>query len=320
MPKVSIIVPVYKAEKFLHRCVDSILAQTFTDWECILVDDGSPDGSGAICDEYAAKDARIKVIHKENGGVSSARNNGLSRAEGEWVTFVDSDDRLEGEIIGLIDQSQYMDELLVFDIIKEYDNQSVIEHIKPQVLYNRSFDKFLYKFINKTTFLAPWAKFFKMCIIKKYNIRFDEEIKWAEDRLFNITYLSHIKSIKFLGKGNYVYVEPSASDTIMKYHITPNMLIKLRDSIKKTIDNMSDVKHMSKTYTLLWLTMEKICILDKNFSEEDRKSFYRGNFTFQSLVDNVFLRKPINVVMYIFCALANNTRNYKFVQKYILKQ
>ena len=95
MPKVSIIVPIYKAEKYLHRCVDSIIAQTFTDWELLLVDDGSPDRSGEICDEYTGRDNRIRVIHKENGGVSSARNAGLDVAKGQWVVFVDSDDWCE---------------------------------------------------------------------------------------------------------------------------------------------------------------------------------------------------------------------------------
>ena len=95
MPKVSIIVPVYKAEKYLHRCVDSILAQTFTDWELLLIDDGSPDRSGDICDEYAKKDTRIRVFHKKNGGVSSARNLGLDNVQGEYVTFVDSDDWID---------------------------------------------------------------------------------------------------------------------------------------------------------------------------------------------------------------------------------
>ncbi len=94
-PKVSVIVPVYKVEKYLPECIESILAQTFTDFELILVDDGSPDNSGKICDDYAARDSRIRVFHKENGGVSSARNLGLDNARGEWVTFVDSDDWLE---------------------------------------------------------------------------------------------------------------------------------------------------------------------------------------------------------------------------------
>jgi len=96
MPQISVIVPVYKVEPYLHRCVDSILAQTFTDFELILVDDGSPDNCGAICDEYAVKDARVHVIHQENGGLSAARNAGINWAfansDSQWLTFVDSDD------------------------------------------------------------------------------------------------------------------------------------------------------------------------------------------------------------------------------------
>lgn len=92
MPKVSIIVPVYKVEDLLDRCVRSILAQTFTDFELILVDDGSPDNCGKMCDDYAAEDARITVIHRENGGLSAARNSGLDIAKGDYIGFVDSDD------------------------------------------------------------------------------------------------------------------------------------------------------------------------------------------------------------------------------------
>ena len=95
MPKISIIVPVYNVEKYLRKCVDSILNQTFKDFELILVDDGSIDTSGKICDEYNLKDNRIKVIHKENGGLSSARNAGLDIAQGEYIGFVDSDDWIE---------------------------------------------------------------------------------------------------------------------------------------------------------------------------------------------------------------------------------
>ena len=90
--KFSVILPIYKVEKYLCECVDSILNQSFTDYEIILVDDGSPDGSGAICDEYAEKDARVKVIHKVNGGLSDARNAGFAIAQGEYVVFIDSDD------------------------------------------------------------------------------------------------------------------------------------------------------------------------------------------------------------------------------------
>ena len=92
MPNISIIVPVYNAEQWLERCIDSIVAQTYADWELLLIDDGSTDCSGAICDRYAASDPRIQAFHKPNGGVSSARNLGLDHAQGEWITFVDSDD------------------------------------------------------------------------------------------------------------------------------------------------------------------------------------------------------------------------------------
>lgn len=92
MPKISIIVPVYNVEKYLEKCVRSILAQTFTDFELILVDDGSPDSSGAMCDQFAEQDQRVKVIHKENGGLSDARNAGIELATGEYLGFVDSDD------------------------------------------------------------------------------------------------------------------------------------------------------------------------------------------------------------------------------------
>ena len=95
MPKLSIIVPVYKVEQYIHKCVDSILNQTFTNFELILVDDGSPDNCGKICDEYAQKDERIRVVHKENGGVSSARNLGIDEAKGEYISFIDPDDWIE---------------------------------------------------------------------------------------------------------------------------------------------------------------------------------------------------------------------------------
>lgn len=115
MCEISIIVPVYKVEKYLRKCVDSILAQTFTDFEVILVDDGSPDNSGMICDEYAEKDSRVRVVHKENGGLSSARNAGIEIAKGKYLGFIDSDDYIEDD----------MYELLYNNILKENADMSI---------------------------------------------------------------------------------------------------------------------------------------------------------------------------------------------------
>ncbi len=115
MCEISIIVPVYKVEKYLKKCVDSILAQTFSDFELILVDDGSPDNSGRICDDYAKKDARVRVVHKQNGGLSSARNAGIEVAKGKYLGFVDSDDYI----------AEDMYELLYKAIIKEEADLSI---------------------------------------------------------------------------------------------------------------------------------------------------------------------------------------------------
>lgn len=105
MPKISVIVPVYKAEEYLRDCIDSILSQTFSDFEVILVNDGSPDHSGAICEEYAAKDRRISVIHQENQGQAAARNHALAQAKGEWLCFVDSDDLIHPQMLQLLYQA-----------------------------------------------------------------------------------------------------------------------------------------------------------------------------------------------------------------------
>lgn len=102
MPKISVIVPVYNVEKYLHECIDSILAQTFADFELILVNDGSQDNSGAICDEYASKDKRIIVIHQENQGQAASRNTGIAIARGEWIHFVDSDDLIHPQMLEIL--------------------------------------------------------------------------------------------------------------------------------------------------------------------------------------------------------------------------
>ena len=99
IPQISIVVPVYNVEKYLERCIDSILAQTFTDFELLLINDGSKDSSGLICDKYAEKDSRIRVFHKENEGVSRARNLGISNARGRWLCFIDSDDWVDKEYL-----------------------------------------------------------------------------------------------------------------------------------------------------------------------------------------------------------------------------
>lgn len=200
MPKVSIIVPVYKAEKYLHRCIDSILSQTFTDWECILVDDGSPDGSGAICDEYAQKDDRIRVIHKENGGVSSARNMALGIITGKWLTFVDSDDCL------------YHIALQRWIAVAENNNLDLIqchfnrEYKEGQVVVNTSEVLSASQYADSENYLTcVWGTLFKTSIIQEHSLRFNEEIRLGEDQIFLLNYMQYCSKIQRIGDVLYFY-------------------------------------------------------------------------------------------------------------------
>lgn len=132
-PQISIIVPIYKAEAYIHNCIDSILTQTFTDFELILVNDGSPDNSGEICDEYAKKDARVRVYHKKNGGVAAARQTGLDAATGDYIIQFDSDDYVESNIIELLVKKAMEEEadIVICDFDNVYENHSLPMHVNP---------------------------------------------------------------------------------------------------------------------------------------------------------------------------------------------
>lgn len=201
-PKISVIVPVYNAEKYLRRCIDSILAQTYKDFELLLIDDGSKDSSGAICDEYASKDSRVRVFHKQNGGVSSARNLGLKIACGEFVTFCDSDDYVEVDYLRYIftdceyDMSGVSMKAISSEIfwtlpdLSSNGNKNIINSILG--VYDDGFRRVI-------------GKLFKLRIIRANDISFETDIKWGEDSLFVLDFLKCCNSIRFLSTALYNY-------------------------------------------------------------------------------------------------------------------
>lgn len=238
-PQISVIVPVYKAEKYLHRCIDSILAQTFTDFELILVDDGSPDGSGAICDEYAQKDKRVKVIHKENGGVSSARNAGLDKVIGKWVTFIDADDYIEQGFFNIPEEAT--EDLLIQNYKFFGDNDKVVCFQK-KIIKEVYIPEFLNENLHKEWLRAPWAKFYKTDIIKNKNIYFPLNIKIGEDALYIQEYLHYTKSVNFIATSQYMY---KCDDDYKRYKLP------VEDSLKifhKFIDNYKKLNIHSKPF------------------------------------------------------------------------
>ena len=206
IPLVSIIVPVYKAERWLHHCVDSILVQTMGDFELLLIDDGSPDRSGEICDEYAAKDSRVRVFHKENGGVSSARNMGLENAYGEWISFVDADDFVEENYITELLDSVKNDESLVVSGLKKEKNGIVIDCVEfSNEVIDKSKIEVLFGERKIFEYGYPFSKLYRADILQDNNIRFNQDVHYAEDLLFLLEYLLHIDNIVFCDKCNYIY-------------------------------------------------------------------------------------------------------------------
>lgn len=185
---VSIIVPIYKVEKYLENCIDLLINQTYKNIEIILVNDGSPDNCPKICDEYAKKDSRIKVLHKENGGVSTARNAGLETAIGDYVYFMDPDDKVELNIIqklvSIIDENN-------FAICKHcLDNNGKI--IYKNNLKRKMFDKDeIYYCLNTKEYFSGyvWNKMYNLNLIKKYNLKFKTNLALLEDLVFNCEYL-----------------------------------------------------------------------------------------------------------------------------------
>ena len=201
---ISIIVPVFKAEKYLHRCVESILSQCYTDFELLLIDDGSPDNSGVICDEFALKDKRVRVFHKTNGGVSSARNFGLSRSQGEWITFIDADDYVHPEFLSSLYEKHDFD-LIVGSFQIVGSNESWGGTLKEQSYSKLALRKEILDLSSIINFQTPWGKLFRTSIIKDNHIFFDEKIYIGEDSLFILNYLLFTESLRLSDKTHYYY-------------------------------------------------------------------------------------------------------------------
>lgn len=223
IPKISIIVPVYNVELYLEKCVDSILAQTFTDFQLILVNDGSTDNSGEICNDFARRDDRILAIHRGNEGVSSAKNIGLNLARSEYIIFVDADDWIERPMLDILYTSMVLNsvELAVSGTIVDYIsclNKSKIYQCDLEGRYNLYNGCDIFSELSNNNLLNfCHGKMFKKSIIDQMHLRFLENVTLAEDTLFLISYLQNSCNI-YMNRGNfYHYVQHSSSSLAYKY-------------------------------------------------------------------------------------------------------
>lgn len=233
VPLVSIIVPVYNSENTLGRCIDSILNQTYKEFELILVNDGSTDSSGQICDMYANKDKRIHVIHKENTGVSDARNQGIAIAGGKYLQFVDSDDWITPDATELFVRTaeKFQCDMVIGDFYRVIGERvSKKGAIEQEGLINTaSYATFMMQEPADFYYGVLWNKFFKRSIVEKYRLKMDSSISWCEDFIFNLEYLRNIHTVYVIKKPVYYYVKTKGS------LVSQGMSVKKIFQMKRTV-------------------------------------------------------------------------------------
>ena len=310
-PKISIIVPVYNVERYLRQCIDSILAQTYKDFELLLIDDGSPDNSGTICDEYAKKDPRIRVFHKPNGGVSTARNLGIDNARGEYISFIDADDYVE---------PNFLEEML--NAMNRYNADLVCcgtwESVKPDGRYacimKTDKDK---KFTRNEMLIevlapdscggAPFNKLYKASIIKSNQIKFPEDMKYWEDSSFAIKYTLHCTQTAYISNVLYHYVANDTSATHKK--ITTKTIdhryidrLKVNRLYREALEPLHDRAVISALNARVFVSNLGMAnsIITRYDDKDDKKE--------------IFFKLRKNLILY-FRDYLKNPRYFKFLRK-----
>lgn len=230
-PMVSVIVPVYNAEQTLRRCVASILEQQFTDLELLLVDDGSTDASGEICDEFAARDARVTVLHQENAGVSAARNHALDQANGTYLQFLDSDDWITPDATrSLVRAAEtHHCDLVIADFYRVVGERlSRKGDIDGDGLLTRE-EYAAHMMENPADFYygVLWNKLYRRELVERYQLRMDPDISWCEDFLFNLEYIRRADRFYALSVPIYYYVKTRGSLASQSLSISKTVKMKL---------------------------------------------------------------------------------------------
>lgn len=309
---VSIIVPVYNAESTLRRCIESIINQEYTDFELILVNDGSMDSSADICDEYAAKDSRVKVFHKENTGVSDTRNVGIEAARGEYIQFVDADDWITSDSTKLLVREADNEgcELVIADFFRVIGNR--VSHkgsIKERgVLTREEFAEYMMESPADFYYGVLWNKLFRRTIIIEHAIRMDEKISWCEDFLFNLEYIMHVNKVSVLQVPIYYYLKTegslvSQSKSVSKLVQTKLQIFEFYNKFYKTVyDEKEYSKNRIGIYKYLIDVAGDGLVTSRIFSNTSRLGEERVPIANQIIDENDYLTV--------------NYRNNKLIERY----
>lgn len=262
MPLVSIIVPIYNAGKTIDRCINSILNQKYKDFELILLNDGSTDDSGILCDAYAEKDMRIQVLHKENSGVSDTRNRGIAMARGEYLQFLDSDDWITPDATSLFVRAATENEcdMVIADFYRvvgervsqkgSIEEEGIMKRVDYAANMMQKPADFYYGVL--------WNKLYKRSIIEQYQLKMDSSISWCEDFMFNLEYVRHTHTIYALKIPVYYYVKTKGS--LVSQGISMKKTIQMKrivfahynDFYKDVFDDTDYEKRKGQVYRFLF--------------------------------------------------------------------
>lgn len=307
-PKVSIIIPIYNVEKYLDRCMQSVLNQTLKDIEIIMVDDGSPDNCPAMCDEYARKDNRIKVIHKKNGGLGFARNSGLEIATGEYVAFVDSDDFVDTNMYQTLYEIAKRDSLdtCYCGFVRHYMDGKIEN--KTEVKFYTCFsgrkevDTFLLDMVGPEPsycsdvkyMMCVWKALYSKSLIDTYNIRFCSERQYvSEDLIFHLDYLPKASKVGFISDSLYYYcVNGSAtlSNTYSRKKFERNKIFL--SEVKRKLELLFPINVFINRYYRMCFLYLRVSIAQELRSSHKRKSNVR------ELINDPYFMPMINLYPY----------------------
>lgn len=293
---VSVIVPVFNAEKYLHKCIDSILAQTHTDFELLLINDGSKDNSGAICDEYAAKDNRIRVFHKENAGVSKARNLGLDNAKGEWITFVDSDDWVHEDFIKkrLALALNENADIAYCDVEYVYRTHNVYCKTAEQVEGKAST---VNSWILSRTTYSPII-LVRKSLFDKYGLRYIEGLRFGEDFNFIIKLVMYANKVSHIKDTLYYYNKQNEGSAMTKLHL-------YRDDLQFVYTDLIEYFKKEGIYNqciemISWCILEYklVCIVKGEHTFKELRDFIPESHRF--IFNNGFLDFKSKIMLFLY--------------------
>jgi glycosyltransferase involved in cell wall biosynthesis len=312
-PIVSIIIPVYNGEKYIDKCMDKVLKQTYRYLEIILVDDGSTDDSGNICDEYAREDERVKVYHQTNGGASAAKNKGILNARGKYVVFVDIDDEIEPNMISdnvILAESSHADLVMYGFWYYNMDNHKLIPNRLKSCFSGDGtefFNHFLVHTIDSEMINPPWNKMIRRKILTENKILFDTRCPVYEDITFAMKLMCYVDKVVVNNKLYYKYFVRSTGSLITKFFGTYFEAVTLfhgnaMEYCAKYKNNRNQIKKFNNLYVKYVYTHFKQISAQKNISLQEKYDLIEkivNNNEFRNTINNVNLKGRKRLVKYL---------------------